>query len=124
LKYPAIAMASAAASTSASSKTITGALPPSSRCTRLTSCDAASATCMPARTDPVMATICGVGWLTTSRPVSRSPVMTLSTPGGRNSAAISPSSSVVSGVVSLGLITTALPAASAGAIFQTAIIIG
>jgi hypothetical protein len=31
---------------------------------------------------------------------------------------------VVSGVVSLGLRTTVLPAARAGAIFQTAIIIG
>ena len=56
--------------------------------------------------------------------MSRSPVMTLKAPGGRNSAAISASSSVVSGVVSLGLRTTVLPAARAGAIFQTAIIIG
>ncbi len=52
-------MPSAAFSMSASSKTITGALPPSSRCTRLRSCDAASATSMPARTEPVIATIGG-----------------------------------------------------------------
>ena len=79
---------------------------------------------MPARTEPVIDTICGVGCWTRARPVSRSPVTTLSTPGGRNSEAISASSSVVSGVVSLGLSTTALPAAIAGANFQTAIIIG
>ena len=124
LKYPATAIASAAASTSASSNTTTGALPPSSRCTRLTSRDAISATCIPARTDPVIDTIAGVGCSTSARPVSRSPVMTLNTPGGRNSAAISAISSVVSGVVSLGLRTTVLPAARAGANFQTAIIIG
>ena len=59
-----------------------------------------------------------------ARPVSRSPQTTLSTPGGRNSAAISASSRVDTGVVSDGLSTTVLPAASAGANFQTAIIIG
>ena len=124
LKKPATAMASAAASMSASSKTTTGALPPSSRCTRLTSLAADSATCMPARTEPVIETIAGVGCSTSRRPVSRSPVMTLSTPGGRNWAAISAIRSVVSGVVSLGFSTTVLPAAMAGANFQTAIIIG
>jgi hypothetical protein len=47
------------ASTSASSNTMTGALPPSSRCTRLTSSAAAFATSLPARTEPVIATIAG-----------------------------------------------------------------
>ena len=61
---------------------------------------------------------------TMARPVSRSPQTTLNTPGGRNSAAISASSVVVAGVVSDGFSTTVLPAASAGANFQTAIIIG
>src|ERR671932_683954 len=60
-KYPAMAMFSAASSRSASSKTITGALPPSSRWTFLTSSAAALATAMPAPTLPVMETICGVG---------------------------------------------------------------
>ena len=78
----------------------------------------------PARTEPVIATIAASGARPGARPVSRSPVMTLRTPGGRNSAAISASSSVVSGVVSLGLSTTVLPAARAGANFQMAIIIG
>ena len=79
---------------------------------------------MPARTDPVTETIAGVSWSIIARPVSRSPQMTLSTPAGRNSAAISASSVVLAGVVSLGLSTTVLPAAIAGANFQTAIIIG
>ena len=50
--------------------------------------------------------------------------MTLRTPAGRISAASSASRSVVSGVISDGLRTTTLPAASAGAIFQIAIISG
>ena len=44
---------------------------------------------MPARTEPVIATICGVWCWTSVRPVSRSPQTTLSTPGGRNSCASS-----------------------------------
>ena len=70
---------------SASSKTMTGALPPSSRWTFLRSAAADPATSMPARTDPVIETICGVLCSTSRRPVSRSPQTTLSTPGGRNS---------------------------------------
>jgi len=79
---------------------------------------------MPARTEPVIETMLGVLCATSSRPVSRSPQITLNTPGGRNSAAISASKSVEAGVVSDGLSTTVLPAAMAGANFQTAIIIG
>ena len=90
----------------------------------MTSRDALSATCMPARTEPVIATSAGVGCSTSMRPVSRSPVMTLKVPSGRNSEASSARSSVVSGVVSDGLRTMVLPAARAGAIFHIAIIIG
>jgi len=79
---------------------------------------------VPARTDPVMDTIRGISWLTRDRPVAALPQITLNTPGGRNSAAISAIIRVLTGVVSDGLSTTALPAASAGANFQTAIIIG
>ena len=79
---------------------------------------------MPAPVDPVMDTICGTGWSTSSLPVSRSPQTTLSTPGGSTSSAISASSTVVSGVVSDGLSTTVLPAAMPGASFHTAIISG
>ena len=50
--------------------------------------------------------------------------MTFSTPLGRNSAHSSASFSVLSGVVGAGLRTIALPVASAGPIFQTAIMIG
>jgi hypothetical protein len=66
----------------------------------------------------------GVSWSIIARPVARSPQITLNTPAGRNSAAISASSVVLAGVVSLGLSTTVFPAAIAGANFQTAIIIG
>ena len=79
---------------------------------------------MPARTEPVIETSCGIGCSTSARPVSRSPVTTFMTPGGKNSLQISPSSSVEAGVVSDGLMTRQLPAASAGAIFQIAIISG
>ena len=85
---------------------------------------AAAATCDPARTDPVMATMSGRWWETRARPVSRSPQTTLRTPGGSTSLATCPSSSVEAGVVSDGLRTIVLPAASAGAIFQIAIISG
>ena len=124
LKYPAAAMPCAAAATSASSKTTTRALPPSSRCTRLIPGAAAAATSEPARTEPVIETIAGTSCSTRARPVCRSPVTTLSTPGGRCSAASSARARVELGVVSLGLSTTVLPAASAGAIFHTAIISG
>ena len=79
---------------------------------------------MPARTDPVIETICGILCSTRRRPVSRSPHTTLSTPAGRNSWASSASSVELAGVVSLGLSTTVLPAARAGAIFQIIIISG
>ena len=117
-------MPSAAAAASASSNTMTGALPPSSRWTRLREGAAAAATSMPARTEPVTETMAGVSCTTRARPVSRSPQTTLNTPGGRCSAMISAMSSVVTGVVSEGLSTRVFPAARAGANFQTAIIIG
>ena len=55
-------------------------------------------------------------------PASRpKPLTTLNTPGGRMSAIISASTRMLSGVCSAGFSTTQLPAASAGASFQTAI---
>jgi hypothetical protein len=71
-----------------------------------------------------MDTMAGMSCETSARPVSRSPHTTLSTPVGRNSAQISASSNEEAGVVSEGLSTTVLPAASAGAIFQIPIISG
>src|ERR1700722_14589851 len=75
-------MPSAALAGSASSKTMTGALPPNSRCTRFRVGAAAAATSMPARTEPVTETMAGVSCTTRARPVSRSPQATLQTPGG------------------------------------------
>jgi len=51
-------------------------------------------------------------------------VITFRTPGGSTSAASSPSRNAVSGVSSDGLSTIVLPVASAGPIFQIAIISG
>lgn len=86
--------------------------------------EADSATDIPARTEPVMEAIAGVGCSTIRRPVSRSPVMTLKTPLGRTEPMISAMRTVDAGVVSDGFRTTVLPAARAGANFHTAIIIG
>ncbi|GAA3042750.1 hypothetical protein GCM10020000_22290 [Streptomyces olivoverticillatus] len=76
-----------------------------------------------------MEAMAGTGCSTMRRPVSRSPQITLKTPLGCPSSSstppmISASSTVEAGVVSEGLRTTVLPAASAGANFHTAIIIG
>ena len=90
----------------------------------MTSLAAVLATAMPAATLPVIDTIAGVGCATSAAPVSRSPQTTLKTPGGRNSAISSAIQTVLAGVVSDGLSTIALPAASAGAHFHVAIIIG
>jgi hypothetical protein len=110
---------------SASSKTITGALPPSSRWVRLSVPVAACRILRPVDTSPVRLTIATFGCSTSGWPTDAPrPVMTLSTPFGKISAATCASSSVVSGVCSLGLMTTVLPAASAGAIFHAAIISG
>ena len=58
-------------------------------------------------------------------PASRpKPLTTLSTPLGRRSPISSISTMIEAGVCSAGLRTTQLPAASAGASFQTAIRIG
>jgi hypothetical protein len=53
---------------------------------------------MPARTEPVIDTICGISCATSARPVAALPHTTFRTPGGRNSAPISASSRVVTGV--------------------------
>ena len=56
--------------------------------------------------------------------MSRSPQTTLKTPGGRNSAISSAIQALLAGVVSEGLSTIVLPAAIAGAHFQTPISAG
>ena len=65
------------------------------------------------------------GWVTKAAPAgSPWPPITLKTPGGRISAAISASLKVDSGVFSAGFRTLVQPAANAGPIFQIAIISG
>ena len=104
---------------------MTGALPPSSRWTRLSVSAALLAMCLPVATDPVSETMSTPGWEMRASPVGApGPVMTLRTPLGSASAESFASMRVVSGVVSAGLSTTVLPAASAGPIFQIAIISG
>ena len=77
---------------------------------------------MPTSVEPVNAILSTPACSTSACPIDGPPARTLTTPGGRSaSAMISASESAVSGVVSAGLSTTVLPAASAGAIFQAAI---
>ncbi len=65
------------------------------------------------------------GWVTSDEPAgSPWPPITFNTPAGRISAASSASLMVVIGVVSAGFSTIVFPAASAGPIFQIAIING
>ena len=124
-KAPTIAP-SAAASRSASSNTTNGALPPSSMCTRLTVPAASRMTLAPVRVEPVTEISATSSWRASTPPTSGpGPGITLSTPGGRPaSSARRPSMSAVSGVSSDGLSTTVLPAASAGPIFQAAMLSG
>ena len=98
------------------------ALPPSSRVTFLSVPATDLAIALPTSVEPVKATLSTSGCSTSARPVSPAPVTMLTTPGGRSACwQISANSSAVSGVVSAGLSTTVLPAASAGAIFQASI---
>ena len=125
LKKPASLTASATALRSASSKTTTGALPPSSRWTRFTVCAAAAAISMPVTVSPVSEIMSTSGCVTSRWPATLpGPVMTLSTPLGKMSAASSASANAVSGVFDAGLSTTVHPAASAGPAFQMAIMSG
>ena len=110
----------AAASRSASGNTTCADLPPSSSVTRARWLVAPAATSTPVFVEPVNATLSTPGWRTSARPTSGpSPVTTLNTPAGKPASVTSlASSSAVTGVWSLGLVTTVQPAASAGASFQ------
>src|SRR6184192_4466087 len=68
LKKPAVLTQLLTASRSASSKTTTGALPPSSRWTRFNVCVAAFATSLPVATSPVSDTMSTPGWRTIPAP--------------------------------------------------------
>ncbi len=108
-----------ATSRSASSKTISGSIPPSSRLTRFSCSAARTAMRVPTAVDPVNAMHATRGSSTSAAPTSGPPVTTFTTPAGRCASARSTIRSVANGVSSDGLMTTVLPAASAGAIFQT-----
>ena len=112
--------ASSARSRSASSNTITGFLPPSSRCTRFSVGAPCDMIRLPVRDSPMNAVARTSGCSVSVRPVvSPSPLTRFATPAGSPaSCMISHSSRADSGLHSAGLWTTVQPAASAGAIFQ------
>src|SRR6266540_115001 len=113
---------STAWSTAASSKTTLAALPPSSSVSRLPLPARVRWIDLPTSVEPVKATLSTSAWDMAAAPVWPAPVTMLTTPGGSSACSSTwPSSSAVSGVVSAGLSTTVLPAASAGASFQAAI---
>ena len=102
-----------------------GLLPPSSRVTGIRFCDAYCMISRPVVVSPVKAILAmrleDASGLPASTP---KPFTTLSTPAGSRSPISSISLRIDHGVCSAGLRTTQLPAARAGASFQTAIRIG
>ena len=109
-----------ASSIRASSKTMLADLPPSSKVTCLKSAAAATLTRRPPDSPPVKATLRTKGCVTKASPTSApKPVTTLINPAGNPAwVAKAANSSVEAEVYSEGLITTALPAAKAGATFH------
>ena len=116
----------AAASRSASAKTMFADLPPSSSVTRLSESAALRMMPWPTAVEPVKQTLRTSGWVTNRSPTTDPlPGSTVSTPSGMPASRAScPRYMAVSGVSSAGLSTTVLPAASAGASPQPAIGIG
>ncbi len=101
-----------------SAQTMNGSLPPISRLTRALRSAQATPTRRPVATEPVKAMHSMRSSAQIAAPVSPAPASRLMTPAGRWSKS-GPSASVESGVSSDGLATIVLPAASAGASFQT-----
>ncbi len=123
LKNTPIMAHSTAPSRSASAKTMLGDLPPSSSPTFFRLPTAALAMSWPVRVLPVKV-IMSMSWLSASSWPAAGPVprIRLAVPAGSpTSSKILNSSTADNGVSSLGLKTTQLPAASAGASFQVAI---
>ena len=118
--------AAAAFSRSASAKITFADLPPSSSVTRLIVAAAPCITRWPTSVEPVKPIFATSGCSTRRWPTTDPlPTTTFRTPSGiPASSASSPSRSVVSGVSSAGLITIVLPVASAGPIFQLAMLSG
>ncbi len=96
-----------------------GDLPPASITTCLSEAPAEAAIFLPMSELPVKATAATSRCSTNAAPTSAPPFTTLTMPAGiPASDASRASSSAVTGVCGEGLMTTALPAASAGATFQ------
>ena len=117
---------STAAARFASSNTMNGAFPPSSSWVRFTVPLAASMIFRPVAVSPVRETRSTFGFRESSSPTSPpGPRTTLRAPAGRPASwKTLASSRLVSGVQLAGFRMTVLPVMSAGAIFQTAIMIG
>nr|BAO52727.1 carotenogenesis protein [Helicobacter suis] len=108
-----------------SGKKILGLLPPSSRVQGIIFSVANCMICLPTAVDPVKATLAILGLVARCLPICPPlPLTILTTPAGNKSPIISKSTKILAGVGEAGLITTALPAAKAGASFQAAIKIG
>ncbi len=107
----------AALATLASSKTMLGDLPPSSSVEPMNRHAVAAAMREPVAVLPVNEIFASSGWSTRACPASApNPVTTLTAPGGKPASTTSSASrSTVAEVYSDGLITTVLPAHSAGA---------
>ncbi len=118
-----------ASSRSASSKTMNGALPPSSSETFFTCCAHCAISSFPTSVEPVKPSLRTVGFPVSSPPISgascAAPVTISKTPSGspasRPRRAIA---SAVSGVCSAGLSTIVQPDASAGAALRVGIAAG
>src|SRR5581483_2546664 len=125
LNFEAIAP-STASSRSASSKTISGALPPSSSATFFTVAADFASRSRPTAVEPVkLSARTAVLRVSTSPTISASPTTTLSTPGGRPArSASSARARAEQGVSSAGLTTSVQPAASAGPALRAIIAIG
>ncbi len=115
-----------ASSRSASSKTINGALPPSSIDVRFTVPAHCSMSSLPTCVEPVNVSLRTIGLLVSSAPISFvTPATMLMTPAGTPArSASSTNASADRGVSLAGLQTTVHPAASAGAILRVSIALG
>jgi hypothetical protein len=115
-----------AASRSASSNTMNGALPPSSIETRLSVSAHWRTSFLPTAVDPVNVSLRTTGLRHSSAPISSAgPVTTLNAPGGTPArSASSAIASADSGVCGAGLQTTVQPAASAAPTLREIIALG
>ena len=113
---------STAESMSASSKTMNGLLPPSSRVRAFPLPAVALRIMRPTSVEPVKATLSMSSCSVISAPVRPSPVTMLTTPGGSpTDSQMAAKASAEIEVNSAGLSTTVFPAAMAGAIFHASI---